>query len=124
MSDNIFYTRSHEWIEVKGIRARIGITQYAQGELGEIVAVELPKVGEKVEAGKEASVLESTKAAADVYAPISGTVVAVNKALSKEPGLINSSPESDGWLFEVEGFDSKEVTKLFTLAEYQRYLKE
>lgn len=92
-------TTSHEWISSDG---RIGITKEAQKELGEIVYVELPQIGQAVEKGSEIAVLESTKAAVDVYSPASGTVVAVNDELRNDPSLINTAPESDGWLCQIE----------------------
>ncbi|MBX7066203.1 MAG: glycine cleavage system protein GcvH [Parachlamydiales bacterium] len=112
------YTESHEWIECKGKIGTVGITSYAQKELGDIVSIELPKVGQMLKAKHEACVLESTKAAADVYAPVSGKVVAVNEALKKDPSLINRHPESTGWLFQIELSNPKEADSLMTEKEY------
>src|SRR5687768_11329490 len=97
------YTKSHEWIEVPknsdvGV---VGVSNYAQKELGEIVYIELPRVGKEIKAGAEAAVLESTKAAADVYSPISGTIIEVNERLKTMPELINQNAEKDGWIFKI-----------------------
>lgn len=113
------YTDSHEWISVKGNIGRVGITKHAQGELGEIVYVELPKVGEKVRSGEEVSVLESTKAAADVYAPVSGKIVSVHEILNRNPHALNDDPESAGWIFEIELSNPKELDRLMSFNEYQ-----
>src|SRR5260221_12463584 len=96
------YTDSHEWITLSEKIGRVGITTHAQNELGEIVFIELPKVGQTVAAGDEICVLESTKAAADVYAPVSGKIAAVNEVLSKDPRALNQDPEGSGWIFEIE----------------------
>lgn len=96
------YTETHEWVEIEEGIGTVGITDYAQKELGGIVYVELPEVGKSVKEGEEAAVLESTKAAADVYSPVSGTIHMVNSSLNENPGLINNSPEHDGWIFKVK----------------------
>lgn len=113
------FTESHEWIQVDGHQATIGITDYAQQELGEIVYVELPKVGEKVKAGQEICVLESTKAASDVYAPLSGKVLAVNDHVKENPATINQSAEKSGWLFKLEISHPKELDHLLSLERYR-----
>src|SRR5438105_5031307 len=95
------FTDSHEWIRVDNGIATVGVSQFAQKELGDIVYVELPVVGKDVDAGQEITVLESTKAAADVYSPVTGTVMAINETLSSNPELINKSPESEGWIFKI-----------------------
>lgn len=112
------YTDSHEWIEVKGKMGTVGISIYAQKELGEIVSVELPKVGQTFKAKQEACVLESTKAAADVYAPVSGKITAVNEAVKNDPSLINRHAETTGWLFQIELANPKEVDHLMSEKEY------
>lgn len=114
------YTPSHEWIEVKEGLGTVGITAHAQKELGEIVFVQLPKIGAVLRAGEEACVLESTKAAADIYAPVSGKVVAVNDEVGKNPQVLNKSPESAGWLFKVALADLKELEKLMERGAYQK----
>lgn len=113
------FTESHEWIKLQGKTGIVGITHHAQKELGDIVFVELPKVGAKVKKGDEVCVLESTKAAADVYAPVSGKITAVNEALKKGPSFINQSAESDGWLFQIEVENPSEVEKLLSRSEYE-----
>lgn len=106
------FTETHEWISIKDGIGSVGITQYAQKELGDIVYVELPIVGKEVKKGQEAAVLESTKAAADVYAPISGKIVEVNTSLKDTPELVNTLPESEGWLFKLTVTDPKEFDSL------------
>ncbi len=119
MSDKLF-SKSHEWIEVVGKIGIVGITQYAQKELGEIVYVQLPNVESTVKAGQEICVLESTKAAADVYSPVSGKVVAVNEAVMKEPELINRFPETRSWLFKIEISHLEELESLLSLLDYEK----
>lgn len=114
------YTESHEWIEIEGPIGTVGVTDYAQKELGDIVYVELPQVGKKVSKGGEAAVLESTKAAADVYSPISGTILEVNDELSTEAQKVNESPEKGGWLFKVQLDSPEEISTLMTWEDYQK----
>lgn len=113
------FTETHEWIEVEEGIATIGITDYAQKELGEIVYVELPEVGKQIQAGEESAVLESTKAAADVYSPLSGTVEEVNVALKNAPGLVNTSAESEGWIFKVSLINKEELQPLMDEDSYR-----
>ena len=117
------FTPSHEWIEVKGDTARVGITEHAQQELGDIVYVELPKEGKSVKQGVEVAVLESTKAAADVYAPVGGTIVAVNQTLKEQPELINQDAEHKGWLYDMKISDPKELDHLLSFEEYQNSIQ-
>lgn len=117
------YTDSHEWIRVEGSHATVGISAHAQKELGEIVYVELPKVGQEVKAGGEIAVLESTKAAADIYAPVSGKVTKVNERLKEDVSSLNTSPESTGWLFEVEMENPAEVDELLDQTAYQTLIR-
>lgn len=112
MAKTLKYTESHEWIEVNDQVGTVGITDHAQRELGEIVYVELPKIGQEVNSGEEAAVLESTKAAADIYTPVSGTVVAVNEQLIDHAKLVNSSPEEAGWLFQLRLTNLSELEPL------------
>ena len=112
------YTESHEWIDVKDKIGMVGVTDYAQKELGDIVYVELPEVGREVKAGDEVAVLESTKAAADIYAPVSGIITEVNTALSDQPEDINTSPMEDGWLFKIELQKPEELDQLMNEPEY------
>lgn len=106
------FTESHEWIEEQNQVGTVGITEHAQNELGDIVYVELPKIGKMVKAGEEAAVLESTKAAADIYSPVSGTIVEVNMSLVETPELVNSSPQKDGWIFKIKLSAPSELNKL------------
>ena len=112
------YTESHEWIQLKGNVGTVGITDYAQRELGEIVYIELPKVGQKVKAGQETCVLESTKAAADIYAPVSGKIVAINEEIKADPSSINKTAQAT-WLFQIELTDTRELDHLMSLAQYK-----
>jgi len=111
----IKFTKDHEYITADGT---VGITPYAQEQLGDIVFVELPKVGQKLRQGDEAAVVESVKAASEIYAPVSGTVTAVNEALSGDPGLINSAPETDGWIFKLALDNPGELDGLMDAAAY------
>jgi glycine cleavage system H protein len=112
------YTESHEWIETDG---RVGISTHAQKELGEIVHVELPEVGRHVEAGEEIAVIESTKAAADIYTPVSGVVTAVNEDAKNNPALINSDPEGKGWLYQMEVSKPLELEDLLAPETYAEH---
>ena len=114
------FTESHEWIQYSQANKTgiVGITNYAQKELGEVVHIELPKVGQKVVQGKEVCVLESTKAASDIYAPVSGAITEVNLSLKAQPQLINQDPESEGWLFKIELSNPGELESLLTLDQY------
>jgi len=112
------FTETHEWVKVENNVATIGVSQYAQEELGDIVYVELPEVGKSVNAGEEAAVLESTKAAADVYSPLSGKIIEVNESLSDASELVNQSPESKGWIFKIELSDPVELDKLMSAEDY------
>lgn len=117
------YSETHEWIKVEKEAGTVGVTDYAQAELGDIVYVELPQVGQEVKAGEEAAVLESTKAAADVYSPVSGKIVAVNDSLDDAPELINTSSERDGWIFKIALSHAEELEKLLDGEQYQSSIK-
>jgi glycine cleavage system H protein len=114
------YTREHEWAKVEGDRARVGITAFAQEQLGDVVFVELPKVGAKVTAMKTFGVVESVKAVSDLFAPVSGEVIEVNDALPKNPELVNSDPYGKGWMLVIRMSDPKDVDSLMTAADYQK----
>jgi glycine cleavage system H protein len=118
----LFFTRDHEWVRVDGELATLGITDYSQGQLGDVVFVELPTIGDSVTAGKEAAVVESVKAASDVYAPLSGEIAKVNQALVDEPGLVNSAPEAAGWFFQLKLNDPRELDGLMDAAAYQAFV--
>lgn len=117
------FTETHEWVYLEEGIATIGVSNYAQEELGDIVYVELPEVGKTVAAGEEAVVLESTKAAADVYSPISGEIVAVNERLQDSPEEINRSPEESGWLFRVRLQEQSAFDSLLSKEQYQDLIK-
>lgn len=117
-----YFTEEHEWIDVDGDIATVGITEYAQEQLGDIVFVELPAEGAKFDKGDDAAVVESVKAASDVYAPISGEVVEANGALEEEPELVNSDPEEDGWFFKLRVADSSEFEGLMNEADYRKFI--
>lgn len=117
-----YFTEEHEWIDVDGDIATVGITEYAQEQLGDIVFVELPAEGAKFDKGDDAAVVESVKAVSDVYAPISGEVVEANGALEEEPALVNSDPEEDGWFFKLRVADSSEFEGLMNEADYRKFI--
>ncbi len=119
-----FYTKDHEWIHVKGKVCRIGITDYAQNELGDVVFVELPEQDTIVEEGEGFAVVESVKAVSDVYAPLSGKVVGINEALEDSPELVNESPFDEGWIVELEITDESQLKDLMTADEYDAFLEE
>jgi glycine cleavage system H protein len=118
--DGLKYTKTHEWVKLTGANAKIGITDHAQEELTDIVFVELPTVGKEVKKGDELCVVESVKSVSEVYAPVSGKVVAVNTKLDDSPEIINGSPYDDGWLVELEVKDKAEVNTLLDAAAYKK----
>ncbi|MDA9978485.1 glycine cleavage system protein GcvH [Candidatus Pelagibacter sp.] len=118
------YSKEHEWIKIEGDVGTVGITQHATEMLGDIVFVELPDVGSTVEKDGNAGVVESTKAASDVYTPISGEVVENNQAIVDDPGKINSDPEKDAWFFKLKIKDSSELDSLMNKEEYNKFAKE
>ncbi len=117
------YTKDHEYIRVEGDTGTIGITDYAQGQLGDVVYVELPTVGKAVAKGGEAAVVESVKAASEVYAPVSGEVVEVNQELESSPGTINEDPAGRGWFMKIKLRDQSELEGLMTEEQYQDFVK-
>lgn len=117
-----YFTDEHEWIDVEGDSATVGITDYAQEQLGDIVFVELPSVGTMLDRGGDAAVVESVKAASDVYAPISGEVTEANGALEDDPALVNSSPEEDGWFFRMTIGDASELEGLMDDKAYKAFV--
>ncbi|MCH9630223.1 MAG: Glycine cleavage system H protein [Chlamydiia bacterium] len=118
------FTESHEWISIEADLAVVGITRYAQQELGEIVHLELPKVDTKVTAGDEVAVLESTKAAADIYSPASGVITEVNARLAEDLTLINESPETNGWLYKMKLDDARELESLYDQDKYNELVTQ
>ncbi len=120
VKDDLKYTETHEWLKIKGNRATIGITDHAQAELTDIVYVELPAVGKTVNKGEELCVVESVKSVSEVYSPVSGKIVNVNKKLEESPESINKSPYVEGWLVELEIKDKSEIDKLLDAATYKK----
>jgi glycine cleavage system H protein len=117
------YTREHEWARLEGQRARVGITHYAQDQLGDVVFVELPKVGAKVTQMQSFGVVESVKAVSDLFAPLSGVVAEVNEELTREPERVNRDPYGTGWLVVIELANAAEAEKLMTAQQYEEFLK-
>jgi glycine cleavage system H protein len=122
--DDLKYTSSHEWIRLEGANGRVGITDHAQAELTDVVYVELPKVGTKVQAKQPVAVVESVKAASDIYTPVSGTVVEVNTALESNPALVNTDPFGEGWIFVISVEAGEELEELLEPASYRDQIKE
>ena len=120
--DDLYYTESHEWVRVEGENARVGITDHAQAELTDVVYVELPKVGVTAEAKGQIAVVESVKAASDIYAPVKGTVAEVNNALEGNPALINTDPFGEGWIFVLKMDAPEQVKQLKDAAGYRKMI--
>ena len=120
---NARYTKDHEWIRLDADVATVGITTYAQSQLGDVVFVDLPKIGTRVTKGEEAAVVESVKAASEIYAPASGEVVAVNEALEATPATVNQDAEGAGWFVKLKLADAKELDDLMSAHDYQLYLE-
>ena len=118
------FTKDHEWIRVDGDIGTVGITDYAQEQLGDIVFVELPEIGKQLAAGDEAATVESVKAASEVYAPAGGTVTAANEALTENPALVNESPEAEGWFFQLRLSSAGDLDSLMDDAAYKAYCQE
>jgi glycine cleavage system H protein len=118
---SLLYTEEHEWIRLEGDVATVGITDFAQGQLGDIVFVELPEAGRQVTKGGEAAVVESVKAASDVYAPVTGEVTEPNPALGDDPSLVNSDPEGEGWFFRLRLSDTSELDGLMDAEAYKSF---
>ena len=122
--DGLYYSKEHEWVLVDGDVATVGITDYAQSSLGDIVFVELPEIGRRVEKGEAVAVVESVKAASDVYSPLSGEIIEVNGELDSSPEVVNSSPYDDGWFFKVRLADPDELLSLMTNSDYEEFIKD
>ena len=118
------FTRDHEWIRIEGDLAVVGITDYAQSQLGDVVYVELPEIGRRVEKGKEAAVVESVKAASEVYAPVSGEVAEVNEEIAADPAKVNADPMGEGWFMKLRLADPQELDGLLDETAYQRFVEE
>ena len=120
---NRYFTKDHEWVEIDGDTATVGITDYAQGQLGDITFVELPAEGATLGKGDSVAVVDSVKAASDVYSPVSGTVSGINAALADQPELVNSTAEGDGWLWQMTLSDASELEALMDEASYRKYVE-
>jgi glycine cleavage system H protein len=118
-----YFTKEHEWIRVEGDAATVGISDHAQEQLGDIVFAEVPDAGRRVSKGQEAAVVESVKAASDVYAPVSGEVIEGNQAVADDPSLVNSDPEGKGWFFKIRLDNSSELDGLMDEAAYREWIK-
>lgn len=119
---NFHYTKEHEWVRVEGDAGVVGITNYAQEQLGDIVYVDLPKVGTRVERGKTLGSVESVKAVSDIYAPVSGEVIQINDALATSPEKLNADPHGEAWLVKIKLSAPDEIKQLLTADDYQKYL--
>lgn len=120
--ENLKYTKDHEWIRIDGAVGTIGITEYAQGELGDVVFVELPSVGKKVEAGQSFGTVEAVKAVSDLYAPVTGDVIEVNKEIQDTPELVNKEPYERGWMIKVKLAKPDEVKTLLDVVAYKKLI--
>lgn len=120
--DNLQYAESHEWLRLDGADGAVGITDHAQSELSDVVYVELPTVGKKVVAKEQVCVVESVKAASDIYSPISGTISAINEALQSNPALINTDPYGEGWIFKIKIEAGEEIEHLKSPVQYQEQI--
>jgi len=118
-----YFTKDHEWIQVKGDKATVGITDFAQKQLGDVVYVEFPEVGTQLEFHQSIGVIESVKAVSDVYCPVSGEVIEVNTGLSDSPELVNQDPHGKGWIIRLKIKDKKELDKLMSASEYEKFLE-
>lgn len=119
---NLKYTEEHEWVRMDGDVATVGVTDHAQEELSDVVFVELPDIGREVEEKEAMAVVESVKAASDIYAPVSGTIVEVNESLEQEPGNVNEDPYGEGWLFKIKVSDMELVEGLLTPDDYEEHI--
>ena len=122
--EDLHYTRSHEWVRIDGDVGTIGITDYAQKELGEIVYLELPEVGHVFNAGEEFGTVESVKAVSELFTPVSGEIVEINKGAVAEPGIVNDDPFGDGWMIKLKVSTDEEVQKLLSAEQYEEYVKQ
>ncbi len=122
--EDLKYSKEHEWVLVEGNVATVGITDYAQDQLGDIVFVEMPAIGDKVSKEDAFGVVESVKAVSDIYAPVSGKVLEVNDDLPENPEMVNEDPYGDGWMIKIEMNDLEELQDLMTAAEYEEYVAE
>ncbi|HHG74180.1 glycine cleavage system protein GcvH [Persephonella sp.] len=122
--DGLFYTKEHLWVKAEGDDAVVGITDYGQHQLGDVVYVELPQVDSEVESGDKVASIESVKAAIDVFSPLTGKVISVNDDLKDDPSLVNTDPYGEGWLYEMKMSDPSELEDLMTADDYRAYIEE
>ncbi|WP_457639466.1 glycine cleavage system protein GcvH [Persephonella sp.] len=122
--DGLYYTKEHLWVKVDGDDAVIGVTDYGQHQLGDVVYVELPTVGAEVEAGEKVASIESVKAAIDIFSPLTGKILSVNEDLKEDPSLVNTDPYGEGWLYEMKMSDDSEIEDLMTAEDYRAYIEE
>lgn len=119
----IYFSEEHEWISVEGGVGTVGITDYAQNQLGDVVFVELPEVGASIDKGDDVAVVESVKAASEVYSPVSGEIVEINEELADAPGLVNQNAEGDGWFYKISLSDEAELDDLMTRTDYLAFIE-
>lgn len=122
--DSLYYTKEHIWVKIEGDIATIGITDYGQHQLGDIVFIDLPEEGREVESDEVIASVESIKAISEIYAPLTGKIISINEDLSNDPSVINSDPYGDGWICDIQIKDQKEVEDLMTADDYKAYLEE
>ena len=122
--ESLLYTKEHEWVKVEDNKATVGITDYAQKELGDIVFVELPAINEELEQSKRFGVVESVKTVSDLFSPLSGKIIEINKILETEPELVNASPFEKGWMLKLEIKDKEEIKDLLSVADYKKFVDE
>lgn len=120
--NDFYYTKDHEWVKVEGDEATVGITDFAQKQLGDVVYLELPEIGKSLKFHQSLGVIESVKAVSDVYSPISGEVVAVNEELNDNPEIVNQDPHGKGWIIKLKVQDKTELDKLMSVSEYEQFL--
>ena len=122
--DQVVYTKDHEWLKIEGNLVTIGVTQFAQEQLGDVVFIELPEVGGELIAGDEAAVIESVKAAGEIAVPIDGVVVAVNEDLVDQPDLLNGAPETEGWIFQLTPSEDVKISNFMDAEQYQQFIQD
>jgi glycine cleavage system H protein len=121
--DNFYYTKDHEWLKIDGEKAKIGITDFAQKQLGDVVYVELPQPGAQLEFHQSMGVIESVKAVSDIFSPISGDIIETNEELNDSPELVNDDPHGKGWIVQIKIKDETELEKLMSASEYEKFLE-
>lgn len=122
--ENLYYTKDHIWVKIEDDVATVGITDYGQHQLGDVVFVDLPELGREVEAGEVIASVESVKAVSEIYSPVTGKIISVNEDLANDPSVINSDPYGDGWIADIQMKDLSEIEDLMTAEDYKAYLEE